>query len=427
MKKSIYLLAMICSFLVAACSPETEDIFGESSSVRIDKALQQELDVLTGASNGWLMEYFPQSQQAYGGYNVLVSFTKEGEVTVAADIAEPTATATSLYKLRDLAGPTLSFDTYNDIFHFFSDPASGVGQTGLGMEGDYDFTIMSATPEQVILKGRKSGNRVVMTPVPEGTAWTDYLTSVKAIEEGIPYTNFTTTADGIEYAIQKGSYRTFTVNYTENGEDISEEFAYIQRPNSIWFYSPFTLGSKQYDELFYEKETGYYVSEDGSLILKGEATPPAQLFALKGPWFVTYEGMSSEIQKKASLGCEAIKGVAGAYPDVFAIGSYIYSDNALNVIAGEAYGILVLDTQIVSDEEVCLVLTGNGDQGGVGFYNAGGAYLFQTVATMGEGITWKVVPDNLENPTTMTMTEVGNESNVITVTNKETLFGFPGR
>ena len=66
MKKSIYLLVMICSFFMAACSPETDDIFGESSSVRIDKTMKEELKVLTGASNGWLLEYFPQAQQAYG-------------------------------------------------------------------------------------------------------------------------------------------------------------------------------------------------------------------------------------------------------------------------------------------------------------------------------------------------------------------------
>lgn len=427
MKKSIYLLAMICSFFVVACSPETDDIFGESSSVRIDKALQQDLDILTGASNGWLMEYFPQSQQVYGGYNVFVSFTKEGQVTVGADIAEPTATATSLYKLKELAGPTLSFDTYNDIFHFFSDPASGVGQQGLGMEGDYDFTIMSATPEQVILKGRKSGNKVVMTPVPEGTAWADYLASVQAVESGMRYENFTATVDNVEYAIQKGSYRTLTVNYIKDGEDISEEFAYIQRPNSIWFYSSFTLGNKQYDELLYEQETGNYVSEDGSLILQGKAASPARLFASKGPWFVTYDGLNMISKGMAAVGCNKIKETLGAYPDILAIGSYVYSDNLVNIVVGENAGGLALNTVVISDEEVTLTLTGQGDQFGVDCWNAGGAPLFQTVAAMNGGITWKVAPDDPENPTTMTMTEVENEGNVIVVTNKETPFGFTGQ
>lgn len=91
----------------------------------------------------------------FGGYNVLMSFTAEGEVTVSADITDPSAKSTSLYRLKEQAGPTLTVDTYNEIFHFFSDPASGVGTTGLGMEGDYEFTIQSATPEQVVMRGKR--------------------------------------------------------------------------------------------------------------------------------------------------------------------------------------------------------------------------------------------------------------------------------
>lgn len=149
MKKFIYLLATLFLVSLSACSPEEDDIFGQTSAERIEEVMKADLNVLTGASNGWLMSYYPAQAQKYGGYNVLVKFTDEGKVTVASDIVDATATATSTFRLKEQAGPTLTFDTYNKIFHIFSDPKNelGIGNDGLGMEGDYEFTIMSATAE----------------------------------------------------------------------------------------------------------------------------------------------------------------------------------------------------------------------------------------------------------------------------------------
>lgn len=60
---------------------------------------------------------------------------------------------------------------------------SGVGATGLGMEGDYEFTIQSVTPEQVVLKGKKTGNTITMTPMPENETWEAYLTDIEEAEQ----------------------------------------------------------------------------------------------------------------------------------------------------------------------------------------------------------------------------------------------------
>lgn len=132
MKKYIYLFFVAFSLLMVACTPEVEDIFGENAANRIEKRMAADKAVLTGAQNGWLMEYYPASGQIYGGYNVLVLFKEDGKVTVSADITGvATAQATSTYRLKEQAGSTLTFDTYNDIFHVFSDPSNAlqIGQT----------------------------------------------------------------------------------------------------------------------------------------------------------------------------------------------------------------------------------------------------------------------------------------------------------
>ena len=115
MKKLLYIFTLISSFLLAGCTSETENLFGESASNRVEEAMVNAQKILVEAPNGWLMKYYPSSQQSFGGYNVLMSFTAEGEVTVSADIADPGAKSTSLYRLKEQAGPTLTVDTYNVV------------------------------------------------------------------------------------------------------------------------------------------------------------------------------------------------------------------------------------------------------------------------------------------------------------------------
>lgn len=179
MKKYIYLFFLTFSILFAACSPEAEDIFGENAANRIEERLAADKAVLVGAQNGWLMEYYPANGQIYGGYNVLALFKEDGKVTISADITgDATAQATSTYRMKEQAGPVLTFDTYNEIFHIFSDPTNdlNIGTNGKGLEGDYEFTIMEATADKVTLKGKKTGNKIIMTPF-EGN-WDEYLESI---------------------------------------------------------------------------------------------------------------------------------------------------------------------------------------------------------------------------------------------------------
>jgi hypothetical protein len=55
----------------------------------------------------------------------------------------------------------LTFDTYNDVFHAWADP----GTDGAGLLGDYEFLILKATPELVLLKGKKHSAYSVMRPM----------------------------------------------------------------------------------------------------------------------------------------------------------------------------------------------------------------------------------------------------------------------
>ena len=72
----------------------------------------------------------------------------------------------------------LSFSTYNDILHYFSDPA--IYDQGNGLSGDYEF-VMVDVPEDhqtIMLKGKKRGTYVRLTRLPDGTDFETYLKDV---------------------------------------------------------------------------------------------------------------------------------------------------------------------------------------------------------------------------------------------------------
>jgi hypothetical protein len=75
----------------------------------------------------------------------------------------------STWAVKSDYGPILTFDTYNDVFHAFSDPQ----ENGAGLLGDYEFLILKATPDLVLLKGKKHSAYTVMRPMknPDLTAY----------------------------------------------------------------------------------------------------------------------------------------------------------------------------------------------------------------------------------------------------------------
>lgn len=150
----------------AACSRDEESLFDKSAAERAREAVENAFDVLTTAENGWEMAYFPNLEADAKGYNMVLKFNKNGNVSVTAKNMATTANkimtdTASTWVVKSDYGPLLSFDTYNDVFHAFSDP----GNDGAGMLGDYEFLILKATPELVLLKGKKHSAYTVMRPM----------------------------------------------------------------------------------------------------------------------------------------------------------------------------------------------------------------------------------------------------------------------
>ena len=162
--KYIVLIGLFAATMVA-CSRDEESLFEKPAAIRAQEAVDSAIAVLTG-QEAWEMAYFPNLEATAKGYNMIVKFSKNSRVSVTAKNSlttnnKITTDANSTWVVKSDYGPILSFDTYNEVLHAFSDPAPD----GAGHLGDYEFLILKATPDVVVLKGKKHSAYTVLRPL----------------------------------------------------------------------------------------------------------------------------------------------------------------------------------------------------------------------------------------------------------------------
>ena len=89
----------------------------------------------------------------------------------------------SLYEVIADNGPVLTFNTFNQVLHVFSnpehpeilDPHEEGYLIGYGWRGDYEFIIKKAVEDTVWLKGKKYGAEITMTKLAPEIQWQTYL------------------------------------------------------------------------------------------------------------------------------------------------------------------------------------------------------------------------------------------------------------
>ena len=179
MSKIKFLVAslFVLPLLFSSCNDDFENKFDTNTTERMDAYLQQTRNVLASATNGWVMDYYAGTNRAYGSYAFILKFDAN-EMKVTASCEKKQEESTSLYSLTSDAGPVLSFDSYNEVLHLMATPSAEAYQ---GKQGDFEFIVMSATPEKVVLKGKRTGSLMQMVPL-EGTP-AQYYADLDALKD----------------------------------------------------------------------------------------------------------------------------------------------------------------------------------------------------------------------------------------------------
>lgn len=280
-------LLLLLPFL-QSCFMQQEDLFDNSAMERLEAKKTETIDVLSSAPNGWEMQYFVTGEAGKRGYVLLVKFEKSGDDGLVT-FAGKNAVTNNKYVITDGAegndpksyfdvvfdnGPVLTFNSYNNLFHKFSDPNGGKlpgdGGLGVGLGGDYEFTVISVSSEKVVLKGKKRGTYSILTRLPDNQDWKGYFDQLDAINNSLYNDNpapLKMVADGKSYYLYDGASSIYSaVLASADDMTFSQSKKFIQTINGLRFENNFEIDQELAMEKGYSFLAGqdFYFNEDKS-------------------------------------------------------------------------------------------------------------------------------------------------------------------
>ena len=331
MKKTYRLLfALTALIFTASCTPEVEDAFDKPSPDRIAEAISETKDILTAAPNGWKMAY--QGSGGFGGFNILCKFDKEDNVFCEEESDH--AKGTSHYTVQQGQGVLLSFDSFNAALHKYSDPVGkingkSVGKDGKGFQGDFEFRVMSCTKDSIVLEGRKHGDRVVMTPMPEDLTWDSFFTQIATVASGMSSERYNIIIDKDTLPARMNLHTLHTTD--KNGKGVAIPFIYT--PQGIEVLKGDSLNGRKLTAFTYSTDDKWVDPNDKGVMLSPRDITPLEAF-FSDNWTINV-GYSSTAEMNvwkaaaayaASKNMEIVTVYFSTTPGFLSLSSYVGDD-----------------------------------------------------------------------------------------------------
>ena len=410
MKKIYFILIAMMGLTVQSCLLEEKELFDSTPAERMEAYLDEYRTLLASAEEGWLLQYFPEETQAYGGYTYILEFTRDSVAAyfeLADKIEEPVA---SLYKMTPDDGPVITFDTYNENIHFFATPNISDYEA---MHGDYEFRIVGKNDDatEIYMKGKRTDNNYTLVKFSGDPV--EYLGKLKVIEEAMkaPAYEMVMSADTSACSIS-GNVFEFEYNvYTEQDTTaVAGSAAFCYTPTGVDFYAPVEINGTEYSSLVYDAENGTLKTEDGKIVIYTVFPPINQQF-VGGNWIINVDGCSAWAQTYFNAGFDAV--TAKGYPFQLAfMGDAYYGTYGLNVNFGGYGGVLNFDYELSGEDQITMVFNFTGGGNGVTFHNWGLHYALNPLGYSAPK-SFTITADNPKTPTEIILTENGNPNNVI--------------
>lgn len=275
--------------LLTACNDEVDDVFAQSASARLQSTIDRARSVLRSAEYGWELEYYPGTTLEYGGLVYTVRFDSLTATVGCSLIAD--STVTSHYRLTNDNGPVLTFDTYNELLHYYSTPSSGEYEA---KGGEFEFVIDSIGDDLITLFGKKTHNTMYLRRFKEAPH--DYSRRTIDIYDHF-VDSITGTIGGVELRAKcEPSHRSLTV--TAAGDTTSVYYTYTDR--GIRLYRPFRLGGVSVQSFDFDTTTLQLTcTDEGVEGVQLQGIPYADTFMnyprYEGDYSLVFEGGTADV------------------------------------------------------------------------------------------------------------------------------------
>ena len=250
-KLFIYLLLALPALFLQSCQTEEENVFDKSYAERMDDFLQKAQETLVASQYGWALDYYPKSNQSYGGVAYTIKFTRDNAI-VRYENKPDDGEVKSLYKMKEDDGPVLSFDTYNTFLHTYATPKSGEYR---GKEGDFEFVIDSIGADRIKIHGKRSLNTMYLRKLSGESS--EYMEKVTELTNLFVFSDVALNIGGKPYTlvITDKNNRQLAIY---DGDKIVAESAYAFTDKGIRLYEPITLNGVQLYDLTLDKATAKF-------------------------------------------------------------------------------------------------------------------------------------------------------------------------
>ena len=432
--KKIYqiMMAAVALTVLSACSMKEDEIFDKSASQRSDENIEVVRTVLKSAPNGWLMEYY--GTLAMGGYNVMVKFDGD-QVTVGSEkwgenhkagigTDGKAVTTTSHYKLEQSMGTVLSFDGYNETMHYYSMPNNPdyTYDKAEGLGGDFEFRVMHASADSVVLRGKKSNNKIMLTQIPANRTWEDIIKGADATEIYMSSSSYTLAGSGLVNknevkATSNGGYRSLVFEYKDNYDQKQTVVApYIVKDDGFYFYAPVTVNGMVLDGLLKGTSDDYFVFRNNPNLRLDSKMPTLYESMTTANWYMHYGDIGEYARPAWDAMMEVLK-TAGKNKDEVKI----YTATIGLTTEGKLACSMSTSTDAPyfgftpsgSDNRITFASNSNvSNKAGKDYFKK---YKWNTVLNTIYGHTFELTCDYQRRPKWIRMTDVNDPTNAITV------------
>lgn len=428
-----YIMFAVAGLSLQSCLHDDDEIFDKPAAERINEAVANIKEVLTSSQEGWVMHYYVGREYAYGGLNLAMKFT-DGKVQMYNETAKNSdgsyKSVVSTYKITRDQGPVLAFDTYNDLLHVYGDPA-GSGPTDVdGWEADYEFVIMNISEDQntITLQGKKFNNTIVLERLNRPIA--EYLDAATKMAESLTNAGILAYTVGDKKAKFYPGSSEYSVKYVDDkGEVASLTVPYTSTDKGVLFNEPI--------ELFGDTLKGINAKDTATVndVLTANtivvSNDESKTFSLSkdlsdifqaGNWYLALSNMGEVAGPGLQSFIDGCKDSEGEDLSYCYIGTYKGNYGFYFLSGGRYYGVATFAVDAPINEPDVITFDFNGYVNNATYYalfcNFEDAYKpFLT--------TFKLSPDDVNNPTVMTLTDQNNAKNVIKLVKDPVL--YPGK
>lgn len=426
MKKIYLILLAVLGMTVTSCLMEEKELFDKTPAERMDSFLDEYHQLLASAENGWLLQYYPEEEQSYGGYAYVVKFTK-ADATVWFQLDDDISTpVTSLYKMTPDDGPVLAFDMYNENLHFFATPDVNNYEA---LHGDYEFRISGKSEDGnvIYMKGRRSGCNVNLVKFSGDPV--EYLTKCNEVEAAMTAPSYAMAMDGVDYdctIVGNVFEYTYTVGIGEEATEEAGSVAFCYTPDGVDFYNPIEIAGVTYEGLVYNAADGTLATEDGKIVIRQIIPPLNELFIL-GDWYITFSNVGTFGKPYFNVAKNALAGI-GEQLLLAYFSNKLYGTWGFNFYtttgAANYKGGLFMAYELIGEDKIAMqfAMAGGGD--GVWYHNNASFNYILNVFGYNAPRTFTITADDPKAPSYLLLTEDANPNNTIKLIPTQTLYPF---